>query len=325
MKIRAIRFAETGGPEVLKLEEIDLPEPGPGEIRVRLEAIGVNYIDTYHRSGLYKMPLPSGVGLEGAGIVDALGPGVTRVKPGDRVAYASGPIGVYAEAHNVSAARVVKIPASISDEQAAAMMLKGLTVRYLIKETYPVKAGETVLFHAAAGGVGLIACQWLRALGVTVIGTVGSEAKAQLARAHGCEHVILYRKEDVAKRVRELTGGKGVPVVYDSVGKDTFLGSLDSLKVRGLMVSFGNASGPVTGVDLGILSQKGSLYLTRPTGAHYNQTTEELEEAAADLFDVVASGKVKIEIHQRYRLADAVQVHRDLESRKTTGASVILP
>jgi NADPH2:quinone reductase len=325
MKIRAIRFSENGGPEVMKLQEIDLLEPAPKEIRVRLKAIGVNYIDTYQRSGLYKLPLPSGLGLEGAGIVEALGPGVTRMKIGDRVAYGSGPVGAYAEAHNVHSERAVKIPDGISDEVAAALMLKGLTVRYLIKETYPVKAGETVLWHAAAGGVGLIACQWLRALGVTVIGTVGSEAKAQLARAHGCEHVILYRKEDVAKKVRELTGGKGVPVVYDSVGKDTFIGSLDSLKQRGLMVSFGNASGPITGVDLGILSAKGSLYVTRPTGAHYNQTTEELDAAAADLFDVVARGTVKIEIHQRYKLADAAQCHRDLEGRKTTGASVILP
>ena len=325
MKIRAIRFHETGGPEVLKLEAIELPEPAAGEIRVRLKAIGVNYIDTYQRSGLYKLPLPSGIGLEGAGVVEAVGKDVARVEIGDRVAYANGPPGVYAEAHNVRADRVVKIPASVSDEQAAAMMLKGLTVRYLIKETYPVKAGEIVLWHAAAGGVGLIACQWLKALGVTVIGTVGSEAKAQLARAHGAEHIILYRKEDVAKRVRELTGGKGVPVVYDSVGKDTFIGSLDSLQTRGLMVSFGNASGPVTGVDLSILTQKGSLYVTRPTAAHYNQTTEELDAAAADLFDVIASDKVRIEIHQRYKLADAAQCHRDLESRKTTGASVILP
>jgi NADPH2:quinone reductase len=325
MKIRAIRFAEYGPPEVLKLETIELPEPREGEVRVRLKAIGVNYIDTYQRSGLYKIPLPSGIGLEGAGLVEAVGPGVARFKPGDRVAYASGPPGAYAEAHNVSAARTVKIPGGVSEEQAAAMMLKGLTARYLIKETYPVNAGETVLFHAAAGGVGLIACQWLKALGATVIGTVGSEAKAQLARAHGCDHVILYRKQDVARRVRELTGGKGVPVVYDSVGKDTFLASLDSLQVRGLLVSFGNASGPVTGVDLGILSQKGSLYVTRPTAIHYTQTTEELEEAAGDLFDALASGKVRIEIHQRYRLADAAQCHRDLEARLTTGASVILP
>ncbi len=325
MKIRAIRIAETGGPEVLKLEDYDLPEPGPGEVRVRVKASGVNYIDTYQRTGLYKIPLPSGLGLEAAGVVEAVGPSVDRVSIGDRVAYANGPPGTYAEAHNVRADRVVKIPEGVSDEQAAALMLKGLTVRYLIKQTYPVKAGETVLWHAAAGGVGLIACQWLKALGVSVIGTVGSEAKAQLARAHGAEHIIFYRKEDVAKRVRMLTQGKGVPVVYDSVGKDTFLPSLDSLQVRGLMVSFGNASGPVTGVDLGILSTKGSLYLTRPTAIHYTQTTEELDEAAADLFDAVARGWVNIEIHQRYKLEDAAQCHRDLEGRRTSGASVILP
>ena len=324
MKIQAIRFSETGGPGVLRLETIDLADPAEGEIRVRLAASGVNYIDTYQRSGLYKIPLPSGLGLEGAGRVEALGRGVARFKVGDRVAYASGPPGAYAEAHNVRADRAVKIPDSISDETAAAMMLKGLTVRYLIKETYPVKAGETVLWHAAAGGVGLIACQWLKALGVTVIGTVGSEAKAQLARAHGCDHAILYRTEDVAKRVRELTGGAGVPVVYDSVGRSTFMASLDSLKVRGLLVIFGNASGPVTGVDLSILTQKGSLYVTRPTAAHYAQTTEELDEAAADLFDAVARGLVKIEIHQRYKLADSAECHRDLEARKTTGASVLL-
>lgn len=325
MKIRAIRLHEHGGPEVLKLEDYDLPEPGPGEIRVRLKAIGVNFVDTYQRSGLYQIPLPSGLGLEGAGVVEALGEGVERFAIGDRVAYASGPPGSYAEAHNVSAGRAVKLPDAISFETAAAMMLKGLTVHYLIKQTYPVKAGETVLWHAAAGGVGLIAGQWLKSLGVTTIGTVGSEAKAQLARAHGYDHVILYRTEDVAKRVREITGGEGLPVVYDSVGKDTFMSSLDCLRPRGLLVSFGNASGPVTGVDLGILTAKGSLYVTRPTAVHYTPTTADLDAAAADLFEVVESGAVKIEIHQRYRLADAAECHRDLEARKTTGASLILP
>jgi len=324
MKIRAVCISEYGGPEVMKLEQVDLPDPAPGQVQVRLRACGVNYIDTYQRSGLYPLPLPFVPGNEGAGVVERAGSDVKHLKAGDRVAYMGGP-GSYAEVHNIAADRVVKLPDSISDETGAAMMLKGLTVRYLFRETFPLKGGETILFHAAAGGVGLIACQWARHLGVTMIGTVGSEEKAELARAHGCTHTILYREENVAERVHELTGGSGVPVVYDSVGKDTFESSLDCLRRRGLMVSFGNASGPVTGVNLGLLAQKGSLYLTRPTGVHYTATREELEAAAADLFSVVESGAVTIPINHRYPLAQAVDCHRDLEGRRTTGSCILLP
>jgi NADPH2:quinone reductase len=325
MKIRAIRIDQCGGPEVMHLEAYDLPDPEPDQVQVRLQAIGVNFIDTYQRSGLYPLALPSGLGSEGAGIVEKAGAAVKHLREGDRVAYAAGPPGTYAEAHNVQANRAALLPGSISFAQGAAMMLKGLTVRYLFKETYPLHAGETILFHAAAGGVGLIACQWARHLGVTVIGTAGSEEKARLAREHGCAYVILYRDEDVAARVREITGGKGVPVVYDSVGRDTFESSLDCLQRRGLMVSYGNASGPVTGVNLATLMQKGSLYVTRPTAVHYMATDEEFNTAVADLFDVVSSGAVQIPIHQQYRLEDAVQCHRDLETRKTTGSSILLP
>jgi len=323
--MKAIRIEGTGGPEVMQLADIDLAPPGPGEIRIRHTAIGLNYIDTYHRSGLYPVKLPSGLGLEGAGVVEETGEGVTHLKAGDRVAYGNGPLGAYAQARNAPANRVSRIPDGISDETAAAMMLKGMTVRYLLRETYKVAAGDTILLHAAAGGVGLIACQWAKALGATVIGTAGSDDKAELARAHGCDHVILYTREDVPARVREITGGKGVPAVYDGVGKATLMASLDSLQPRGLLVSFGNASGSVEGFDLGILAAKGSLYVTRPTLATYVARDADLQANAKDLFDMVASGKVKIEVNQRYPLAEAVQAHRDLASRKTTGSTILVP
>ena len=322
---KAIRLYQTGGPEVLRWEDVEVGEPGPGQARVRHTAVGVNFIDTYHRSGLYPIPLPGGLGSEAAGVVEAVGPDVSVVRTGDRVAYAGGPPGSYAEVRVMPADRLVKVPAGVSDHQAAAMMLKGMTVQYLIRRTYRVQPGDTVLFHAAAGGVGLIACQWLRALGATVIGTVGSDEKAALARAHGCDHVIVYTREDFPKRVRELTGGAGVPVVYDSVGKSTFAGSLDCLRPLGLLVSFGNASGPVPPFELGILAPKGSLYVTRPTLATYTATRADLEATAKELFDVVGSGKVKVEIRHTYPLRDAQQVHRDLEARKTTGSVVMLP
>lgn len=322
---RAIRFQQTGGPEVLQWEEVAVDEPGEGQVRLRHTAIGVNFIDTYHRSGLYPVPLPSGLGSEGAGVVEAVGPGVTLVKPGDRVAYAGGPIGSYAEQRLFPAERLVKLPDGISDQLGAAMMLKGMTTQYLIRRTYRVQPGETVLFHAAAGGVGSIACQWLKALGATVIGTVGSEAKAELARANGCHHVINYATENFVERVRELTHGRDVPVVYDSVGRSTFPASLDCLQPRGLFVSFGNASGPVPPFELSLLTQKGSLYVTRPTLASYTATRKELEETAQELFDMVLSGQVKFEIQHTYPLQDAQQVHRDLEARKTTGSVIMLP
>jgi NADPH:quinone reductase len=323
--MKAIRIEETGGPEVMKLVDVDLPPPGPGEIRLRHTAVGLNFIDTYHRSGLYPVKLPSGIGLEAAGVVEETGEGVSHLKAGDRVAYGTGPLGAYCEARNAPANRVSKIPEGITDETAAAMMLKGMTVRYLLRETYKVAPGDTILLHAAAGGVGLIACQWAKALGATVIGTAGSEEKAELARAHGCDHVILYTKEDVPARVRELTGGKGVPVVYDGVGKDTLIVSLDSLQPRGLLVTFGNASGPVDKFDVGLLSAKGSLYVTRPTLATYVASDEALQANANDLFDMVRTGKVKIEVNQTYPLSEVVQAHRDLASRKTTGSTVLLP
>ncbi|HZW34587.1 MAG TPA: quinone oxidoreductase, partial [Isosphaeraceae bacterium] len=291
---KVVRFHETGGPEVLRWEDVEVGEPGAGQARIRHTAVGVNFIDTYHRSGLYPLPLPSGLGSEAAGVVEAIGPGVTVVRPGDRVAYAGGPPGSYAEARLLPASILIPIPEGVTDQTAAAVMLKGMTTQYLIRRTYPVQAGETVLFHAAAGGVGLIACQWLKALGATVIGTVGSDEKAAVARAHGCDHVIISTREDIAQRVRELTGGAGVPVVYDSVGKDTFLSSLDCLRPRGLMVSFGNASGKVAPFDIGILSQKGSLYLTRPTLATYTASRADLEATAKDVFDVIRQGKVKV-------------------------------
>lgn len=323
--VKAIRIHENGGPEVMRLETIELAPPGPGQARVKHTAIGLNYIDTYHRSGLYPVPLPSGLGLEAAGIVEAIGDGVTEVKVGDRVAYGSGPIGAYSEAQNCFAAGLVKLPDTVKDDEAAALMMKGLTTRYLFKETFKVKKGDTVLFHAAAGGVGLVACQWAKHLGVNLIGTAGSDEKCALAKSHGAAHVINYRTENVVEKVMEITGGAKVPVVYDGVGKDTFLMSLDCLQPRGLLASFGNASGPVTGVDLGILAAKGSLYVTRPTMIHYMMTPEDRSAATKDLFDVVASGAVKVDINQRYALSDAAQAHRDIEARTTTGATIIEP
>ena len=322
---KAIRIHTNGGTEVLQWEDIDVGEPGEGQVRIHQTAIGLNYVDTYQRSGLYPIPLPSGIGLEAAGVVEAVGEGVTNLEVGDRVAYAGGPPGAYAERRVMPAGPVVKLPDNISDQQAAGVMLQGMTAQYLIRRTYKVKAGETVLFHAAAGGVGLIACQWLKSLGVTVIGTVGTEEKAALAKAHGCTHTIVYTKENFTQRVRELTGGAGVPVVYDSVGKDTWEGSLDCLQPLGLMVSFGNASGPVPPVNIGQLAAKGSLYVTRPILATYVAKREGLEATARDLFDVIASGKVKAEVRQTYALEEAALAHRDLENRKTTGSTVLLP
>ncbi|OGA26782.1 MAG: quinone oxidoreductase [Betaproteobacteria bacterium RIFCSPLOWO2_12_FULL_67_28] len=322
---RAIRFHKTGGPEVLQLDDVAVPDPGPNQARIRHTAIGVNFIDTYQRNGLYALPLPCVAGNEGAGVVEAVGPGVTLVKPGDRVAYTGAPPGAYAEARLFAADRLLKIPEGVSDEQAASMMLKGMTVWYLIHRTYAVKPGETVLWHAAAGGVGLIACQWLKAMGVTVIGTAGSDEKAALAKAHGCDHVIVYTRDNFAERVKAITAGKGLPVVYDSVGKTTWDGSLDCLRPLGLMVSFGNASGAVPPFSVGLLAQKGSLFLTRPTLVNYVAARADLEAAAEALFGVVRSGKVKIAVTGRYQLTDAAQAHRDLEGRKTTGSIVLLP
>ncbi|WP_420345873.1 quinone oxidoreductase family protein [Pelagibius sp.] len=323
---KAVRIHEPGGPDALVYEDVEVPAPGAGEVLIEQTACGLNYIDVYHRNGLYPLAaLPAVIGMEGAGTVAAVGDGVTAFQPGDRVAYADAPPGAYAEARLMPWHRLVKLPDAISDQQAAAMMLQGMTVEYLVRRTYAVQPGDTVLFHAAAGGVGLIACQWLNHLGATVIGTVGSEEKAALAKAHGCHHTINYREEDFTARVRELTGGAGVPVVYDSIGKDTFEGSLDCLKPRGLMVSFGNASGPVPPFNPAILGQKGSLYLTRPSLMTYNAQREELETSAAALFEVVTSGKVKIEVNQTYPLSETAQAHSDLEARKTTGSTVLLP
>lgn len=322
----AIRFHKTGGPEVLQWEEVAVGQPGPAEALVRNKAVGLNYIDTYHRTGLYPMPLPSGIGLEAAGVVEAVGPGVTDLKPGDRVAYCNGPIGAYSELKLHPAERLVKLPEGIGFEQGASMMLQGLTVQYLLRRMLIVpKAGDTVLWHAAAGGVGLIACQWAKALGVNVIGTVSSEEKAKLAKDNGCTHTIIYTKEDFVARVNEITGGKKVPIVYDGVGKDTFTKSLDCLQGRGLMVSFGNASGAVGPTDLGILAAKGSLYVTRPTLMGYVAKRDELLAASRELFDLVLAGKVKINPRQSYALKDAAQAHRDLEGRKTTGSTVLIP
>jgi NADPH2:quinone reductase len=322
--MKAIRIHENGGPDVLRYEDVELPPPARGEVRVRHTAVGVNFIDTYHRSGLYKLPLPTGIGGEAAGTVEATGDGVTALKAGDRVAYA-GTIGAYADANNVPSDKLVKIPKDVSDEIAAAALLKGMTVQYLLKRTFPVRRGQTILFHAAAGGVGLIFGQWAKHIGATVIGTVGSDDKIALAKSHGYDHVLNLSKEDWVKRVRELTRGEGVPVVYDGVGKATWDGSLDCLAVRGMMVSFGNASGPVPPFAPGILSAKGSLYVTRPTLGSYTRTPEELQETANDLFDVIASGAVKIEINQRFKLSEAAKAHEALQSRQTTGATILLP
>ncbi len=318
----AVRVHETGGPDVLKYEKIEVPRPGPGEVLVRHTAIGLNFIDIYHRSGLYPLPLPFIPGTEAAGVVEQTGSGVRSLKKGDRVAYASGP-GSYTGHRVMAAGRVVKIPRGISDEIAAAAMVKGITAEYLLNRTYKVKRGDTILFHAIAGGVGLIACQWAKALGATVIGTAGSAEKIELAKQYGCDHVINYRTEDFVARVKDITGGRGVPVVYDSVGKDTFMGSLDCLQPRGLMVSFGNASGPVDAFSPGTLSTKGSLFLTRPSLWHYIADDKEYAASANALFGMIKSGKVKIMIDRRYELKNAAQAQRDLESRKTTGSSIL--
>jgi NADPH2:quinone reductase len=322
---KAIRIFKTGGPEAMEYVDVEVGEPGPGEVRIKHAACGLNYIDVYFRTGLYPQPLPAGLGMEGAGVIEAVGAGVTHVKPGDRVAYAGRPPGAYAEARVMPAAVLVKLPDAIGFETAAAMMLQGLTVQYLFHRTFTLRGGETILFHAAAGGVGLIACQWARALGVTMIGTVGSDEKGALAKAHGCTHVINYNKENFTERVKQITGGKGVPVVYDSIGADTFTGSLDCLSPLGTMVSFGSASGPVPPFGLNELASRGSLFITRPTLFTYTAKREDLDAMAADLFRMVESGKVKIEINQRYALKDAAQAHRDLEARKTTGSSILLP
>lgn len=322
---KAIRIQQQGGPEVLKWEDVPVGDPGPGEARVRHKACGLNFLDVYQRSGLYKLALPSGMGNEASGIVEAVGAGLSHVKAGDRVAYSGGAPGAYSEVRVMPAERLLVLPEKISFETAAAMMLKGMTAQYLLRQTYKVQPGDTVLLHAAAGGVGLIACQWLKVLGATVIATAGSEEKCATAKAHGADHCIDYRKENFVERVKAITGGKGVPVVYDSVGKDTFTGSLDCLRPRGLMVSFGNSSGPVPPFELSLLQQKGSLYITRPTLVSYTGKRDDLVATAKDLFDVVASGKVKIEVNHRYPLKDAAQAQRDLEARKTTGSTILIP
>jgi len=323
--MKAIHIHQTGGPEVLSYEDVELAPPGPGQVLVRHAAIGVNFIDTYHRSGLYKLPVPSGLGTEAAGTVEAIGGGVTGFKPGDRVAYCTAPIGAYAEAHVVPAEKLIHLPDEIGFDIAAAAMLKGLTAQYLLKQTFVVQSGQTILLHSAAGGVGLIAGQWAKHLGARVIGTVGSDEKIPLAEANGCELVLNLHHDDWVAKVKEVTGGKGVPVVYDSVGKDTFEGSLDCLSPRGLMVSFGNSSGAVPPFSPALLSQKGSLYLTRPTLFHYAATPEALQAMADDLFAVIGSGAVKIAVNQRFPLAEARAAHEALHSRKTTGATILVP
>jgi NADPH:quinone reductase len=323
---KAIRMYETGGPEVLLWEDCDAGTPGPGEVLLEQSAVGLNFIDVYHRTGLYPLPqLPATPGMEGAGRIVEVGEGVRGLAPGDAVAYAGVPIGAYAERRLMPAERLVRLPDFIDERQAAAMMLQGMTAQYLLRKTYRVEAGDAILLHAAAGGVGLIACQWARALGATVIGTVGSDEKAQLALEHGCDHVIRYREEDIATRVRELTDGQGVAVVYDSVGRDTFAASLDALRPMGMLVSFGNASGPLEPFNPAILGQKGSLFLTRPSLMTYTAKRQDLLTSANELFDMVRSGAVRIEINQTYPLSEAARAHRDLESRKTTGSTILLP
>ncbi len=320
----AIRIHRHGGPEVLVWEEVAVGDPGPGEVRLRQRAVGLNFIDVYHRTGLYPLPgLPAVIGLEGAGVIEAVGTGAD-LSPGQRVAYAGPPPGAYAEARLMPADRLVALPDAIDDRTAAAMMLQGMTAEYLLRRTYRVQAGDPVLIHAAAGGVGLIACQWAKHLGAIVIGTVGSDDKAELARANGCDHAINYARENFVDRVRAITGGEGVAVVYDGIGKDTFMGSLDCLRPMGMMVSYGNASGPVPSFEPAILSQKGSLFLTRPTLMTYNAKREALAASAKALFEVVQSGAVRITVNQAYPLKDAAQAHRDLEARKTTGSTVLL-
>ena len=324
--VKVIRISQPGGPEVLRMENVSLPEPGPGEALVRQHAVGLNYVDVYYRIGLYKQPsYPCGIGFEGAGIVEKVGPKVKEIKPGDRVAYGQSPLGAYAEARVMPAERLVKLPKEIDFKTGAAMMLQGMTAQYLIRRTYRIKKGETILLHAAAGGVGLILCQWARALGVTVIGTVGSDEKAKLAKAHGCKYPVVYTRDDFVAAVKKITKGAGVPVVYDSIGKDTFERSLNCLSPRGLMVTFGNASGPVPPFELGALAAKGSLYITRPTLGTYVAKHADLLATARDLFSMVRSGKIKIRVNQTYRLADAAEAHRDLEARKTTGSTVLIP
>ena len=319
----AIRFEKAGGPDVLSWQQVEVSRPGEGQVRLRHTAVGLNYIDTYHRSGLYQLPMPSGLGSEGAGVVEEVGPGVAGLARGDRVAYAGGPIGAYADERVMPAERLVPVPAGITDQQAAAMMLKGMTAWYLVRRTHQVKRGETIMIHAAAGGVGLIVSQWTKHLGATVIGTVGDEEKATLAKRNGCDHPILYKREDFVARVNELTQGKKLPVVYDSVGKDTFYKSLDCLAPLGLMVSFGQSSGAIGAVDIGILSAKGSLFLTRPTLNTYTASREDLLTAARELFEVVQSGAVKIAVNQTYPLREAARAHRDLEGRRTTGSTIL--
>src|SRR4051794_32260568 len=320
----AIRFVKNGGPEVLEWQEVEVGEPGDGQVRLRHTAVGLNFIDTYQRSGLYPMPLPSGLGSEAAGVIEEVGSGVADLKPGDRVAYAGGPLGAYSETRVMPADRLVKLPDGITDQQGAAMMLKGMTAWYLIRRTHPVKPGESILIHAAAGGVGLIVCQWAKHLGATVIGTVGSDDKAEIARAHGCDHPIVYSKEDFAQRVRAITGGEGVAVVYDSVGKDTFEGSLRCLRRRGVLASFGEASGDPEPVPPRRLGQLGSIYLTHPSLPDYTATREQLLATANDLFAMVQSGKIRIDISNTYLLHEAPRAHVDLEARKTTGSIVLV-
>ena len=321
---KAIRIHANGGPDVMRWEDVPTPEPGPGEALIRHAAVGLNYIDVYFRTGLYKSPLPATLGMEGAGTVLAVGEGVTTVQPGDRVAYAGGPLGAYATERVIAADRLVVVPAAIDFKTAAAMMLQGMTAQYLLRRTYPLKAGETIVVHAAAGGVGLILCQWARHIGATVIGVVSTAEKAELARAHGAHHVVVG-PADLPAEVKRVTGGAMVPVVYDSVGKDTFMTSLDCLAPLGLMVSYGNASGPVPPLDISVLSAKGSLYLTRPTLATYTTRRADLERVTADLFDVVAKGAVKIRVNQTFPLAEAAAAHIALEARQTTGSTVLLP